>query len=341
MLPSDNKIKELEDLFFTDYTLLKEKKIDFESIRNKYLGRKGLLNTLYPLLSKLEGKKKSDFGKRINDLKKEILSNLNRHKPKNHQKKNGSNNTDLTLPESYKSEGSIHPITIIIDEIKDIFTKIGFSSIYGPEVDSDYYNFEALNIPKHHPARDMQDTFYINENLLLRTHTSGSQIHFMEKNNPPIRILSPGRVYRNEDISVRSYCLFHQIEGLYVDKNVSFSNLKGTLEYFAKEFFGSNVKTRFRPSYFPFTEPSAEMDVYWGLNSESDYRITKGTGWLEILGCGMVDPEVFKSVKYDTKKISGFAFGLGIERIAMLKYGIDDIRLLYEGDSKFLRQFKK
>ena len=341
MSPSDNQIKELEDLFFADYTLLKEKKIDFESIRNKYLGRKGLLNTLYPLLSRLEGQKKTDFGKRINGLKQEILSNLDKYRPENNQKKNESNNVDLTLPESYETEGSIHPITIIIDEIKDIFTKIGFSSIYGPEVDSDYYNFEALNIPKHHPARDMQDTFYVDDNLLLRTHTSGSQIHFMEENKPPIRILSPGRVYRNEDISVRSYCLFHQIEGLYVDVNVSFSDLKGTLEYFAKEFFGPKVKTRFRPSYFPFTEPSAEMDVYWGLDTESDYRITKGTGWLEILGCGMVDPKVFTAVKYNPEKLKGFAFGLGIERIAMLKYGIDDIRLLYDGDVRFLRQFNK
>ena len=341
MLPSDNKIEELKNLFLIDCNLLKKKEIDYESIQNKYLGRKGLLNTLYPLLSKLEGQKKSDFGKRINDLKKEISSTLSNYKPENNKIENKSSNFDLTLPESYESFGSIHPITIIIDEIKDIFSKIGFSSIYGPEVDSDYYNFEALNIPKHHPARDMQDTFYINENLLLRTHTSGSQIHFMEKNDPPIRILSPGRVYRNEDISVRSYCLFHQIEGLYVDKNVSFSNLKGTLEYFAKEFFGPKVKTRFRPSYFPFTEPSAEMDVYWGLDTESDYRITKGTGWLEILGCGMVDPEVFKAVKYNPEIFKGFAFGLGIERIAMLKYGIDDIRLLYDGDVRFLRQFNK
>jgi len=186
----------------------------------------------------------------------------------------------------------------------------------------------------------MQDTFYTTDSHLLRTQTSSSQIHFMENNNPPIRILSPGRVYRNEDINVRSYCLFHQIEGLYVDKNVTFSDLKGTLEYFAKEFFGNNIKTRFRPSYFPFTEPSAEMDVYWGLNNESDYRITKGTGWLEILGCGMVNNEVFKKVNYDTNKYRGFAFGLGIERIAMLKYGIDDIRLFYDGDVRFLRQFK-
>ena len=334
------KIKELKELFDSDYKLLIENQLDVTSIFNKYLGRKGLLNTLYPLLSKSNKEEKSDFGKKINDFKQYISSKLEKHSLTNDINELKSE-IDLTLPESYKSNGSVHPITLIVDEIKNIFLKIGFSSIYGPEVDSDYYNFEALNIPKHHPARDMQDTFYINDNILLRTHTSGSQIHFMENNKPPIRILSPGRVYRNEDISVRSYCLFHQIEGLYVDENVSFAELKGTLEYFAKEFFGSDVKTRFRPSYFPFTEPSAEMDVYWGLNSESDYRITKGTGWLEILGCGMVDPEVFKSVKYDTKKISGFAFGLGIERIAMLKYGIDDIRLLYEGDSKFLRQFKK
>tara|TARA_Y100001970_G_scaffold285390_1_gene404945 strand:- start:35829 stop:36854 length:1026 start_codon:yes stop_codon:yes gene_type:complete len=338
---ADNKIKELENLFLSDYDLLKQNKIDFESVYNKYLGRKkGLLNTLYPLLSDLDSDKKSEFGKRINNFKNKIILSFDKYKPCNDISEKEVD-VDLTLPESYTSLGSIHPITIIIDEIKSIFSKIGFSSVYGSEIDSEYYNFEALNIPKHHPARDMQDTFYINDNILLRTHTSGSQIHFMKKNKPPIRILSPGRVYRNEDISVRSYCLFHQIEGLYVDQNVSFSELKGTLEYFAKEFFGSNVKTRFRPSYFPFTEPSAEMDVYWGLNNESDYRITKGTGWLEILGCGMVDPEVFKSVDYNSEKINGFAFGLGIERIAMLKYGIDDIRLLYEGDYKFLRQFKK
>ena len=250
------------------------------------------------------------------------------------------NLSDYSLPGFKSNRGSFHPITLIIQEIKDIFNKIGFSSIYGTEVDTDYYNFESLNISKYHPARDMQDTFYISNEILLRTHTSSSQVHFMENNNPPIRILSPGRVYRNEDISVRSYCLFHQIEGLYVDKKVSFSDLKGTLEYFAKQFFGPKTKIRFRPSYFPFTEPSAEMDVYWGLNSESDYRITKGTGWLEILGCGMVNPAVFKSVDYDPLEWSGYAFGLGIERIAMLKYGIDDIRLLYEGDLNFLRQFK-
>jgi len=339
-VPIKSKIDELKNSFISDYKSFENDKGDSVSLINKYLGRKGLVNELYKLLGTVKPEEKSNAGKLINDLKQEITSKLDKF---NIEKKSNStiSNFDLSLPESYQSTGSIHPITLIIDEIKNIFSKIGFSSVYGPEVDSDYYNFEALNIPKHHPARDMQDTFYINDNILLRTHTSGSQIHFMENNSPPIRILSPGRVYRNEDISVRSYCLFHQIEGLYVDKNVSFSDLKGTLEYFAKEFFGNDVKTRFRPSYFPFTEPSAEMDVYWGLKSESDYRITKGTGWLEILGCGMVDPEVFKAVKYNSDDLTGFAFGLGIERIAMLKYGIEDIRTLFEGDARFLRQFKK
>ena len=337
-----NKINEIKSQFDSDLCLLDEKKVDHNSIHYKYLGRKGLLTNLYSELSKVNKTDKPILGNQINLLKSEIASKLLKFIDGEKNIKNISNSdVDISLPAKKINSGSIHPVTLIIDEIKNIFEKIGFSSVYGPEVDSDYYNFEALNIPKHHPARDMQDTFYTRDFNLLRTHTSGSQIHFMENTKPPIRVLSPGRVYRNEDISVRSYCLFHQIEGLYVDNNVKFSDLKGTLDYFAKEFFGSSIKTRFRPSYFPFTEPSAEMDVYWGLNSKSDYRITKGTGWLEILGCGMVDPEVFKSVKYDINDISGFAFGLGIERIAMLKYGIDDIRLLYEGDVRFLRQFKK
>ena len=335
-----SKIDELNNSFASDYKLLDDESMDVSTLINKYLGRKGLVNDLYKLLGTVKPEEKSDYGKIINDVKQSFTLQLNKFNSKV-TPSSSSEDIDLTLPESYIFSGSLHPITLIINEIKSIFSRIGFSSIYGPEVDSDYYNFEALNIPKHHPARDMQDTFYIDKNLLLRTHTSGSQIHFMEKNSPPIRILSPGKVYRNEDISVRSYCLFHQIEGLYVDKNVTFSDLKGTLEYFAKEFFGQDVKTRFRPSYFPFTEPSAEMDVYWGLKTESDYRITKGTGWLEILGCGMVDPAVFKAVKYTEDNLNGFAFGLGIERIAMLKYGIEDIRLLYEGDVRFLRQFKQ
>ena len=235
--------------------------------------------------------------------------------------------------------GSTHPLTQVMEEIKSIFLRLGFSIAYGPEIDTDFYNFEALNIPKHHPARDMQDTFYITDNVLLRTHTSDTQIHFMENHEPPVRIIAPGRVYRNEDVSVRSYCLFHQIEGLYVDAGVTFAELKGTLDYFARELFGQNVKTRFRPSYFPFTEPSAEMDVSCIFCKAKGCGICKKTGWLEILGCGMVDPEVYKSVNYDPEKWTGFAFGMGIERMAMLKYGVQDIRLFYSGDIRFLRQF--
>ena len=335
-----DEINKIKSNFKSDLDLLKLKKINSDEIKYKYLGRKGLVSNLYSLLSSVDNNDKPKIGKQINQLKLDISNQIDGLGSTSKNQENKLLDTDYSLPGLRYNNGSIHPLTLIIQEIKDIFNKIGFSNIYGSEVDTDYYNFEALNIPKHHPARDMQDTFYLENDALLRTHTSSSQVHFMENNEPPIRILSHGRVYRNEDISVRSYCLFHQIEGLYVDKNVTFSDLKGTLEYFAKQFFGPKTKIRFRPSYFPFTEPSAEMDVYWGLESDSDYRITKGTGWLEILGCGMVNPEVFKSVDYDVKKWNGYAFGLGIERIAMLKYGIEDIRLLYEGDINFLGQFK-
>ena len=335
-----DEIIKIESSFNSDFDLLVSGKLKLEDIKYKYLGRKGFISNLYSLLSNVDNTEKPLLGKKINQLKINISNKIDSLDKTDSISDNNINSFDFTLPGKKYNSGSIHPLTLIIDEIKNIFNKIGFSSIYGEEVETDYYNFESLNIPKHHPARDMQDTFYVSDEVLLRTHTSSSQVHFMEENNPPIRIISPGRVYRNEDISVRSYCLFHQIEGLYVDKKVTFSDLKGTLDYFAKQFFGPKTKTRFRPSYFPFTEPSAEMDVYWGLETESDYRITKGTGWLEILGCGMVNPEVFKAVDYDVEKWSGYAFGLGIERIAMLKYGIDDIRLLYEGDVNFLRQFK-
>ena len=304
---------------------------------NQYLGRKGIVSELFSQLSTVTNKDKPKVGQKINSLRSNIqkeFDSLNLNKTNNKD----SSKIDLTLPGNHFFEGNIHPITKVLNDISNIFKSIGFSIFSGNEIENEFYNFEALNIPKHHPARDMQDTYYLNNEKLLRTHTSASQIHFMENNPPPVKIISPGRVYRNEDISVRSYCLFHQIEGLYVDKNVSFSDLKGVMEYFSKKYFGDDVKVRFRPSYFPFTEPSAEMDIYWGLESESDYRITKGTGWLEILGCGMVDPEVFKAVKYDSS-VTGYAFGIGIERIAMLKYGITDIRLLYEGDIRFLRQF--
>ena len=331
------QIDSVQTNFKAELASAKDDLSKLSNLYNKYLGRKGIVSELFSQLSTVNNKDKPKVGQKINSLRSNIqkdFDSLNLNKSNNKD----SSKIDLTLPGNHFFEGNIHPITKVLNDISNIFKSIGFSIFSGNEIENEFYNFEALNIPKHHPARDMQDTYYLNNEKLLRTHTSASQIHFMENNPPPVKIISPGRVYRNEDISVRSYCLFHQIEGLYVDKNVSFSDLKGVMEYFSKKYFGNDVKVRFRPSYFPFTEPSAEMDIYWGLESESDYRITKGTGWLEILGCGMVDPEVFKAVKYDSS-VTGYAFGIGIERIAMLKYGITDIRLLYEGDIRFLRQF--
>ena len=332
-----DKIDSIQKNFLSELSSATNDSSKLNELYTKYLGRKGLVSGLFSELSTVDSKEKPIICQKINLLRNSIQKSFEKIDLKKTKVKNTSD-IDLTLPGNHFFEGNIHPITKVLNDISNIFKDIGFSVFSGNEVEDEFYNFEALNIPKHHPARDMQDTYYLNNEKLLRTHTSASQIHFMENNAPPIKIISPGRVYRNEDISVRSYCLFHQIEGLYVDKNVSFSDLKGVMEYFSKKYFGQDVKVRFRPSYFPFTEPSAEMDIYWGLESESDYRITKGTGWLEILGCGMVDPEVFKSVKYDSS-VTGYAFGLGIERIAMLKYGITDIRLLYEGDIRFLRQF--
>jgi len=336
-----DKIELCKENFLKEKAVLESDYSNFQSLKLKYLSRKGEVSKLFDLLGSASSTDKPLLGKSLNSLKKFIekeISSIEESIDSLHD--NNIESIDYTLPGNPFYTGSVHPINKLIDEIKDIFIKIGFSIDSGNEVDSDFYNFEALNIPEHHPARDMQDTFYLKDGLLLRTHTSASQIHYMLENNPPVRIISPGKVYRNEDISVRSYCLFHQIEGLFVDKNVSFSELKGTLDYFAKQIFGNNVKTRFRPSYFPFTEPSAEMDIYWGLETESDHRITKGTGWLEVLGCGMVNPEVFKSVNYDPNIWKGYAFGLGIERLAMLKYGIEDIRMFFDGDIRFLEQFK-
>lgn len=336
----DKKIKEVNEKFSQEISVINTSD-DLERIKNKYLSRKGVVANLFSELGNLEAAERPKFGNLLNSLKSTIdgkISSLKNNFESNIKDKDDS--LDITLPGKINPTGCVHPLTKVISQIESIFTKIGFSIAYGPEVDSDFFNFEALNIPKHHPARDMQDTFYLNDGHVLRTHTSNSQIHFMLNNKPPIRIIAPGRVYRNEDVSVRSYCLFHQIEGLYVDEGVTFSDLKSVLNYFARELFGNDVKTRFRPSYFPFTEPSAEMDVYWGLNSESDKRITKGTGWLEILGCGMVDPEVFNNVEYDSSKLTGYAFGVGIERIAMLLYGIEDIREFYKGDIRFTGQFK-
>ena len=336
-----NQIQKIRSEFRSDLENLSSENGAVDQIRIKYLGRKGLVTSLFVQLGKVDADERPKMGKVLNKLKSAITLEIDGLSTADGSILTGTDAlaVDFTLPGDPLNIGSIHPLTKVMEEIKSIFLKLGFSLAYGPEIDTEFYNFEALNMPKHHPARDMQDTFYITDEVLLRTHTSDTQIHFMENNKPPVRIISPGRVYRNEDLSVRSYCLFHQIEGLYVDKKVTFAELKGTLDYFARELFERNVKTRFRPSYFPFTEPSAEMDVACIFCRGKGCSICKKTGWLEILGCGMVDPEIYKSVKYDPDKWTGYAFGLGIERIAMLKYGVQDIRLFYSGDISFLRQF--
>tara|TARA_B100000530_G_scaffold215984_1_gene138598 strand:- start:90 stop:1106 length:1017 start_codon:yes stop_codon:yes gene_type:complete len=333
-------IKEIEK-HLADLEKIKLKNLeDVESFRIKYISKKGIVPYMFSQLKDVPNKDKREVGLQINSVKQKVNEIISLHKEKFKTNKSNDSFEDLTKPAEFLKLGSRHPISIVKNKIIDIFLKIGFDISEGPEIEDDWHNFTALNLPEHHPARDMQDTFYLNKNpdWLLRTHTSSVQIRHMENNEPPIRTISPGRVYRNEDISARSHCFFHQVEGLYIDEGVSFVDLKQTLLHFTKELFGKS-KIRLRPSYFPFTEPSAELDIYWGLESEADYRITKGTGWLEILGCGMVDPNVLKNCKIDSEKFSGFAFGLGIERIAMLLYQIEDIRTLYENDLRFLNQF--
>ena len=333
-------IKKINEIAGKIDALTPNNKEDLELFRIKYLGKHGVLNKLFDEFKVIPGPEKKEIGKALNELKNLAKSKLSSF---SFERNNETYNSivDLTKSVNTNNLGSRHPLALIEEQIISIFSSIGFAISEGPEIEDDWHNFTALNTPEEHPARDMQDTFFIQSNpsVLLRSHTSSVQVRHMEKNSPPIRILSPGRVYRNEAISARAHCLFHQIEGLYIDNNVSFSDLKQTLLYFAKNLFGEKSKIRLRPSYFPFTEPSAEVDVYWGLKNEADYRITKGTGWLEILGCGMVDPNVLNNCGIDPNKYSGFAFGMGIERIAMLKYKIDDIRLFYENDVRFLKQF--
>ena len=319
-----------------------EKKEELEQFRIEYFGKKGMLNDFFAQFKEVPKEEKKDFGQIINELKSKAEAKINELK----EKLSGQNVTtqslnDLTRPAFPIEIGSRHPVSLIKNRIIEVFANIGFNIAEGPEIEDDWHNFTALNLPEYHPARDMQDTFFIQTrpDILLHTHTSSVEVRYMEQHQPPIRIIAPGRVYRNEDISARSHCLFHQIEGLYIDTNVSFADLKQTLLYFTKEMFGKS-KIRLRPSYFPFTEPSAELDIYWGLNNEIDYRITKGTGWLEIMGCGMTDPNVLTNCKIDPQKYSGFAFGIGLERVAMLLYQIGDIRTFYENDVRFLEQFR-
>ena len=316
---------------------------DAENFRLRYLSRKGALAQLFEKLKEVPKENKPALGKSLNELRTFLENEFETSRNNLGNKSPTSDGSlDLSIPGRKRYTGRKHPLTQTADEIKRIFTNIGFGSADGPEIEDDYHNFEALNFPPDHPARDMQDTFFVKSEegkYVLRTHTSGVQIRVMENNKPPVRVMMPGRVYRNEAISARSYCLFHQVEGLYVDKNVSLAELKGTIAYFAKEFFNEEAKLRFRPSYFPFTEPSAEVDVNCFICGGKGCKICKYSGWLEIMGCGMVDPNVFKAVKYDENEVSGYAFGMGIERLALLRYGIDDIRLFFENDLRFLNQF--
>jgi len=327
-------LKEVES-----YSIKDPEAIDL--FRVKYAGKKGILNKLFSDFKRLPNKEKKAYGQELNTLKKAISEKLKSFESKHKVVENNTQIKDPSRSSFPIQTGNRHPLSIIKNRIIDIFTQIGFTISEGPEIEDDWHNFTALNLPYYHPARDMQDTFFIqtDPDILLRTHTSSVQVRYMEKNQPPIRTISPGRVFRNEAISARSHCIFHQIEGLYIAKDVSFTDLKQTLKYFTNALFG-NSKIRLRPSYFPFTEPSAEVDIYWGLETETDHRITKGTGWLEIMGCGMVDPNVLKNCGIDPEEYSGYAFGMGIERITMLLYQISDIRLFFENDIRFLNQFK-
>jgi phenylalanyl-tRNA synthetase alpha chain len=312
-----------------------------EQFRLKFLGTKNLLKPLFDEMRNIPNERKKEFGQLCNKIK--TIAEDKFQEAKNildRAKLNQFESIDMSAPAEPYNLGSRHPVSLVMEQMISIFERIGFSVAEEREIEDDWHNFTALGTPEDHPARDMQDTFYLKDsiNMLLRTHTSPVQVRTMLSQEPPIRIIAPGRVYRNETISARSHCQFHQIEGLYVAENVSFADLRQTLYYFAREMFGA-TKIRLRPSYFPFTEPSAEMDVYLGLETERDQRLTKGTGWLEVLGCGMVDPVVLEQCGIDPTRYTGFAFGIGIERIALFKYQIDDIRLFFENDLRFLRQF--
>ena len=308
-----------------------------EALRLRFLGRKGVMNDLFADFKTVAPDARKEVGQLLNQLKTAVESKVSEFA--NAKPKVSIHTEDVTRPAWGNLPGSHHPVSQVRDELVDIFRRMGFAVAEGPEMEDDWHNFTALNFPPEHPARDMQDTFFLarNPDWALRTHTSNVQVRTMETRKPPIRIIAPGRVFRNEAISSRSHCMFHQVEGLYIDRNVSFADMKQTLLEFAQAFFGPHTAIRLRPSYFPFTEPSAEMDIWWGLETETDYRMTKGTGWLEILGCGMVDPAVLESCGIDPEVYSGFAFGLGVERIAMQRFAIPDIRALFENDVRLLR----
>ena len=314
-----------------------------EEFRLKYMSKKGAIPTLFGEFRNVPNEQKREVGVLLNTLKKKAQEQIEHFKAiLDEREENTDSGLDLTRPVNWNNAGSRHPLSIVRNEIIDIFGRIGFTVAEGPEIEDDFHNFTALNFPEEHPARDMQDTFFIEKDpdIALRTHTSSVQVRTMENTKPPIRMIFPGRVFRNEAISARAHCIFHQVEGLYVDEKVSFADLKQTLLYFAKEMFGESTDIRLRPSYFPFTEPSAEMDVSCNICGGKGCNICKYTGWVEILGCGMVDPNVLENCGIDSLKYSGFAFGMGIERITMLKYQINDLRLFFENDLRFLKQFE-
>ena len=330
-------IKEEIDVFLTASTE------ELDKFRLKYLGKKGILTCMFDNIRTIAPEERKEFGKNVNDLKVKVLEKVEQIKQTIEGSKTHTvDMLDLSRPANSICLGSRHPISMVTGKICRVFEKIGFTVSEGVEIEDDWHNFEALNFPPEHPARDMQDTFFVGKNpdIALRTHTSSIQVRVMENNQPPIRVICPGRVFRNEVVTARSHCIFHQIEGLYIDKNVSFADMKQTLLYFAKEMFGSHVKIRLRPSYFPFTEPSAEMDISCDICGGKGCNLCKYSGWVEILGCGMVDPNVLKNMNIDPEKYSGFAFGMGIERMTQQLYKTKDIRLFFENDIRFLSQFK-
>jgi phenylalanyl-tRNA synthetase alpha chain len=330
-----NYISEIQN--FSPDTLSK-----LENYRIKFLSKKGILSQLFEEFKNVSSEQKKEIGILLNDFKNQLENTFQKFHIQLSSSHSEHELLDTTLPGVSASIGSRHPISLVKNEICDIFYKLGFSISEGPEIEDDWHNFSALNFPYEHPARDMQDTFFFEKNpdILLRTHTSSVQIRFMDKNKPPFRIIMPGRVFRNEAVSARAHCIFHQIEGLYIDSKVSFADLKQTLLFFAKEMFGEETKIRLRPSFFPFTEPSAEMDISCKICKGKGCNVCKHTGWLEILGCGMVNPNVLSNCKIDPNIYSGYAFGMGIERIAMLKYQIKDLRMYFENDVRFLNQFQ-
>lgn len=336
MLDKINELKEEID------NLVVSNLDDIEQFRIKFLSKKGLIAGLFSEFKNVPNEEKKAVGQALNVLKNSAIDKVNQLKEEFSHSDIAKSGMDLSLPADSLKLGTRHPLSVVRNEIIDIFTRLGFTVSEGPEIDDDWHNFSALNFPEEHPARDMQDTFFIEKepDVVLHTHTSNIQIHDMENMELPIRCITPGRVFRNEAISARAHCIFHQIEALYIDENVSFADLKQTLTYFAKELFGKDTQIRLRPSYFPFTEPSAEMDVSCSLCKGKGCNVCKGTGWLEILGCGMVDPNVMELNNIDSQKYTGFALGMGIERIAMLKYGIKDLRLFFENDIRFLQQFE-